>query len=321
MITCPSIKLIVIMTIMHQTNLAGIDLNLLVVLDALLTEAHVGRAGQRVGLSQPAASHALGRLRSLLGDQLLVRSGTRMMPTPRAEALRAPLREALDGVRSVLNQESFAPATSRRHFRLMLPDPTAHLLLPPLLERLQREAPGMILAGLAWRGPDLLDEIALSRIDMIITSVEREWPGFDRESLYSDRDVAAVRVDHPLRAELATIEGLCAARHVAVVGAGERADILDQWLATTPIVRHVAAIAPSYVAALRIAAATDLVAVVPERLAHGLTASFGIELVPLPVDPGIDAMDLLCQKRLRADPAAIWLRQLLVDIASSLAPR
>ena len=120
MIPSPSNKLIVIMTIMHQMNLAGIDLNLLVVPDALLTEAHVGRAGQRVGLSQPAASHALGRLRSLLGDPLLVRSGTRMMPTPRAEALRAPLREALDGVRMVLNQESFAPATSRRHFRLML---------------------------------------------------------------------------------------------------------------------------------------------------------------------------------------------------------
>lgn len=298
-------------------NLAGIDLNLLVVLDALLTEAHVGRAGQRVGLSQPAASHALGRLRSLLGDPLLVRSGTRMMPTPRAEALRAPLREALDGVRTVLNQESFAPATSRRRFRLMLPDPTAHLLLPPLLERLQREAPGMILEGLAWRGPDLLDEMALSRIDMMITSVERDWPGFDRESLYSDRDVAAVRAGHPLLAELATIEGLCAARHVAVVGAGERADILDPWLATTPIVRHVAAIAPSYVAALRIAAATDLIAIVPERLARGLTASFGIELVPLPIDPGVDAMDLLCQKRLRGDPATLWLKRLLCDIAAS----
>lgn len=306
------------MMVMHRTNLAGIDLNLLVVLDALLTEVHVGRAGRRIGLSQPATSHALARLRSLLDDPLLVRARSRMVLTPRADALRIPLREALDTVRAVFDLETFEPQSSRRHFRVMLPDPSAHLLLPPLLGRLQHEAPNMRVEGVSWRGPELFDERALQQIDMIVTSIDRDWPDFDRDSLYEDLDVTVVRRDHPALASLSAVEGLSAASHVAVIGAGEQNDVLDEWLATTPIVRKVTAIAPSYVAALRIVAATDLVAIVPERLARGLAKTFELEVVPLPLDPGTDRMDVLCQKRLRADPAAIWLKQLLKEVAASL---
>lgn len=307
------------MIIMHQMNLSGVDLNLLVVLDALLTEAHVGRAGQRVGLSQPATSHALGRLRRLLNDPLLVRSGPGMMLTPRAEALRGPLGEALDHVRAVFRNEPFDPRTSRRHFRLMLPDPTTHLLLPPLMQRLEREAPCMTIEGVGWRGPELLDDRTLAQIDMIITSVDRIWPGFEREALYPDRDITAVRRGHPATHILGTVEGLSAASHVAVVGAGESCDVLDAWLETTPIQRKVSAIAPSYAAALRIAATTNLVAIVPERFAKGLATPFALQIIALPLDPGVDSMDLLSQRRLSADPAAVWLRQLLVEVAAEVS--
>src|SRR5215468_9770818 len=103
-------------------NLAALDLNLLVALDALVSETHVGRAARKVGLSQPAMSHALARLRALMNDPLLVRSGTRMQLTPRAEMLRGPLAQALEQVRGLFVADRFDPATSERRFAVMMPD-------------------------------------------------------------------------------------------------------------------------------------------------------------------------------------------------------
>src|SRR5260370_41098721 len=116
-------------------NLLAMDLNLLGALEALLAEAHVGRAARRIGLSQPATSHALKRLRQLLNDPLLVRVGIRMQPTPRAIALRAPLTEALDQVRGLLVAKTFDPGNSTRSFRLVMPDHFAYLVVQPLSKR------------------------------------------------------------------------------------------------------------------------------------------------------------------------------------------
>jgi DNA-binding transcriptional LysR family regulator len=124
-------------------NLAALDLNLLVVLDALLLEANVSRAAMRIGLSQPAASHALQRLRDVLGDPLLVRVGARMELTPRAQALREPLAQALDQVRGLFVSDDFDAARSERQFRLMMPDLAVELLMPPLMRKLDAAAPGV----------------------------------------------------------------------------------------------------------------------------------------------------------------------------------
>src|SRR5215469_6660957 len=118
-------------------NLAAIDLNLLVALDALISEAHVGRAASKIGLSQPAASHALNRLRDLLGNPLLVRAGSRMQLTPRATGLREPLAEALQKVQMLLAAESFEPATSSPQFLLMMQDHIAQFFLPELVKRVR----------------------------------------------------------------------------------------------------------------------------------------------------------------------------------------
>src|SRR6266699_3659523 len=124
-------------------NLTSLDLNLLVALDALLKEANVSRAALRIGLSQPAASHALQRLRDLIGDPLLVRNGARMELTPRAQALRAPLAQALDQVRSLFIPDDFDAARSERQFRLMMPDLAVELLMPPLMEKITKIAPNV----------------------------------------------------------------------------------------------------------------------------------------------------------------------------------
>src|SRR5712671_4850219 len=137
----PFFQSIVDMIYIHLMNFNSLDLNLLVALDALLLEANVSRAAMRIGLSQPAASHALQRLREVLGDPLLVRVGTRMELTPRAQALRGPLAQALDQVRGLFIPDDFDAASSERRFRLMMPDLAVELLVPPLMEKIAPLAP------------------------------------------------------------------------------------------------------------------------------------------------------------------------------------
>ena len=126
-------------------NLAAMDLNLLVALDALISEAHVGRAARKIGLSQPAASHALKRLRDVLGDPLLVRVGPRMELTPRARGLREPLADALHRVHTLFITDSFEVSRSTRRFAVMMQDHVAQLVLPALVTRVDAEAPGVQL--------------------------------------------------------------------------------------------------------------------------------------------------------------------------------
>src|SRR5258708_617054 len=141
------------MIYIRPMNLSVLDLNLLVALDALLLEANVSRAAMRIGLSQPATSHALQRLRDLLGDPLLVRVGARMELTPRAQGLRGPLAQALDQVRGLFIPDDFDASSSARPFPPIIPAPPCALPCPPFLEKLVRLAPNIRLDILPWRGP------------------------------------------------------------------------------------------------------------------------------------------------------------------------
>src|SRR5258707_2107095 len=177
------------MIYIRSMNLAALDLNLLVALDALLLEANVSRAAMRIGLSQPAPSHALQRLRDLLGDPLLVRVGARMELTPRAQALRGPLAQALDQVRGLFIPDDFDAASSERQFRLMMPDLAVELLVPPLMAKIARLAPNVRLDVVPWRGPSNFHAEFARTIDLVI-SIGNAFKGFYRQLLYTDRDGA-----------------------------------------------------------------------------------------------------------------------------------
>jgi DNA-binding transcriptional LysR family regulator len=303
---------------MNTVNLAAVDMNLLVMLEALLEEAHVRRAGERVGLSQPAASHALARLRDLFGDPLLVRVGTAMVRSPKAEALRKPLAEFVASAKAVLSMEEFVPHTSGRGFRFMLPDLVAHLLMPSLVERLSRAAPGIRIDLIPWRGPALLTDRALNEIDFFVTSFNREFPGFTKSPLYEDTDTLAVRAGHPGKRLLSTVKGFQAHRHVSVVGAGEARDELNEWLDKVGLQRTVVAAAPSHLLALRIAAGTDLVAFVPRRFAAARKVEMNLALVKPPIDPGVDVLNLFTPVRAVADEGAIWMKKLIASAATMI---
>src|SRR3954453_11992476 len=207
-------------------NLNPLDLNLLVALDALLLEGNVSRAAMRIGLSQPATSHALQRLRDLIGDPLLVRTGARMELTPRAQALRGPLAQALDQVRSLFIPDDFDAARSERQFRLMMPDLAVELLVPPLMEKITAQAPNVRLDIVPWRGPAIFSAEFARTIDMVI-SIGNAFKGFHRQLLYTDKDALAVRTGHPVGARLKRLETFLEARHVAVVIRGQSEDLID----------------------------------------------------------------------------------------------
>lgn len=307
-----------LMMYIHEMNLTALDLNLLVALDALITEAHVGRAAMRINLSQPAMSHALRRLRGMLDDPLLVRAGGRMELTPRALALRAPLREALDQVRGLFTVENFNPATSTRQFSLMMPDHLLNLIVAPLTEKIARSAPGVRLDVAAWRGPAIMTPELARSIDLVIACTADSFPAFHRQRLFADTDALAVRRGHPLGQKLKRLDGFLKARHVAVVGRGQREDPIDGWLRENGVQRRIALTVPSYLQALHMAADTELVAFVPRRLIEAQAGSLGLQAVAPPLDPGMDEEFMFHPTRAQGDAASLWLRKQVIAIGRSL---
>lgn len=298
-------------------NLSSLDLNLLTALDALLREATVSRAALRIGLSQPAASHALQRLRDIFGDPLLVRTGARMELTPRAEALRAPLAHALDQVRGLFVPEDFDAARSERQFRLMMPDLAVELLMPPLMEKVTRLAPNVRIEIVPWRGPAIFHAEFARTIDLVI-SIGNAFKGFHRQLLYTDSDALAVRRGHPMGAKLKRREAFLAARHVGVIIRGQSEDLIDTWLRSKGIERDVSLVVPGYLEALHVAARTDLVAFVPRRLIAALSSQLGLVTVTPPLDPGIDEQFMFYPTRAQMDPGSVWLRRLMLDTGREL---
>lgn len=298
-------------------NLNSLDLNLLTALDALLREANVSRAAMRIGLSQPATSHALQRLRDIFGDPLLVRTGARMELTPRAQALRAPLAQALDQVRGLFVSDEFDAARSERQFRLMMPDLAVELLMPPLMEKVTRLAPNVRIDVVPWRGPAIFHAEFARTIDLVI-SIGNAFKGFHRQLLYTDSDALAVRRGHPVGAKLKRREAFLAARHVGVIIRGASEDLIDIWLRPRGIERHIALVVSGYLEALHVAARTDLVAFVPRRLIAALSRQLGLVTVAPPLDPGIDEQFLFYPTRAQMDPGSIWLRRLMLETGREL---
>ena len=298
-------------------NLNSLDLNLLIALDALLKEANVSRAAMRIGLSQPAASHALQRLRDLIGDPLLVRTGARMELTLRAQALRGPLAQVLDQVRGLFVPEDFDAARSERQFRLMMPDLAVELLMPPLMEKITQAAPNVRIDVVPWRGSAVFTAEFARTIDLVI-SIGNAFSGFHRQRLYTDRDMLAVRRGHPAGTKLKKRDAFVNARHVAVVGRGQAEDLIDTWLRGKGIERRIALVVPGYIQALHVTARTDLVAFVPRRLIAALSRQLSLVSVTPPLDPGIDEQFMFYPTRAQMDPGSIWLRKLMLETGREL---
>jgi DNA-binding transcriptional LysR family regulator len=303
----------------HDLDLAAIDLNALVVLDALLAERHVTRAAAKVGLSQSAVSHALARLRALLGDPLLVR-GPRgaLVATPRAEAIAPALRQALDGVRTAIRGEPrFDPATVRRSFRIGTGDYAELILLPRLVARLAREAPGVDL----WVVPvpdDTAAALAAGAIDLAIgVWGAPSWPaGLYQRGLFDEDFRCVVRAGHPATAQRLTLARFCELDHLLVAPRGTPGGTVDNQLAALGRTRRVAVRVPHFLIAPHVIAASDLVVTIATRLARLYAEPLGLELIAPPLDLPPFTVSMVWHERAHHDPGHRWLRERLVEVGA-----
>jgi DNA-binding transcriptional LysR family regulator len=301
-------------------NLATLDLNLLVALEALLEEGSVSRAADRISLSQPAMSHALKRLRTLLGDPLLVRVGAQMQLTARGVALRNPLKDTLTRVRDLLAGNKFDALESTREFRMFVADNASDLVLPPLLKRLQEEAPNVRIR-VHPGGTSTLDPFELTRtVDVAIACVPNLFKGFYQQRLLTDRDACALRRGHPVAKRGLGLEEFLGAKYVAVIGREFTEDPVDTWLRQEDYVRNVTLSVPHYLQALHVVSQSDLIAVIPERLIRAYAAALSLDVVAVPLDVGTFDEYLLHPARSHTDPGNVWLRGIVKEIAMSLGP-
>lgn len=299
----------------HDRILSSIDLNLLVVLRALLSERHVTRAAARVGLSQSATSHALARLRELLGDPLLVRSGRVLSLTPRALSLLPSLDRALAELeRVVADEPRFDPRTARRSFSIGMADYLQALLMGPLLRRLAKRAPGVDLSVVVF--PNQEELIEAGDLDLALTVAGREKRSLRYEALFEDEFVCMVRRDHPQIRKRPSLEKYLAQRHVVVAPSGTPGSIVDDALAARGRERRVALRVTNFLIAPIVVSETDFVNTMPARLAHQLTKNYPLRLVPPPLELPRFRYCMCWHPRLDQDDAQRWLRRFVAEQAA-----
>jgi LysR family nod box-dependent transcriptional activator len=300
-------------------NLAQIDLNLLVALDALINERHVTRAAERVGLSQPAMSNSLARLRLMFGDELLVRVGREYQLTALAVELQEPLHELLQlAEETVQRRPHFEPARDVRRFTIVASDYAAYLVLQPLLLRVSREAPGVSLQ---------IRHTTSGQPEKLVSDINIGlWPSPDLadaelpfEILFQDRWVCAVWTDNRRVEETVTLDQFMRLPHI-VYGSGIEAvrGMADRVIRNTGAPRHIQASAESFFLLPFLLQGSDMVAFVHERLGQKLAAAANIRLVEPRFETPPVAEAMYWHTRNTSDPAHVWVRDLLREISAEL---
>jgi DNA-binding transcriptional LysR family regulator len=299
---------------MHAMNLDAMDLNLLRVLDALLTERHVTRASKRLGLSQPATSHALARLRECLGDPLFVRTPRGLAPTARASELAGPLRAALSTLQHVVaGGAGFDPATAKRTFHIATIDYGSFVVVPALLERVQREAPGIDLWVRAVR-EDPFEQLASGEADVALGPAPMlpARASFHTRKLYEERFVCMARKGHPRVRKGLDLATWASLSHILVAPRGNPGGVVDEVLAKHGMARRVALAVPHFLVAPHVVASSDLVLTIGARVAAAFAEMLPVKIFEPPVPiPGFE-VHLTWHARNHHDPAQQWLRGLIV---------
>jgi DNA-binding transcriptional LysR family regulator len=302
-------------------NLRSIDLNLLVVLEALLEEANVSRAAARVGLSQSAASHALQRLRKLLDDDLLVRTSTGMERTARAAQLATPLREALQGLRLALAPETFDPSTAQGSFTFAVETYETIVVLPQLVDLVRRQAPGVDLTVRSGSVSEILAGLDQNKIDAAIGMFADLPDRFMTCRLLSDGHVCVMRADHALAGTPLSVADYLAAPHLLVSMSGATDDPVDAALASLGQKRRLAMRLPHGLAAMIALARSDMIATLTEGAAAAMTDSSAMSVSPLPFTVPRTEFRLVWTRSQQNSARHAWFRQKLVEISADADAR
>ncbi|HEU4577088.1 MAG TPA: LysR family transcriptional regulator [Polyangiaceae bacterium] len=301
---------------MHDRALSSVDLNLLVALRALLSERHVTRAAQRIGLSQSATSHALSRLRDLLGDPLLVRTGRELALTPRAARLLPLLERGLSDLQNAIAGEPrFDPSTARGTFKIAAADYLQALVMGPLLRELAARAPGIDLSVVVF--PNARELLESGATDLALSVPSRELQAMRSEALFNEDFVCMVRRDHPQIKRALSLEKYLAQRHVVVAPSGTPGSVVDTVLSQRGLQRRVALRVTNFLIAPVVVCETDFISTMPARLARALAKRYPLRILPAPLELPAFEYGMYWHPRLDQDPAQRWLRDFVARVSKA----
>ena len=296
-------------------NITDFDLNLLSVFDAVLAEGSISRAAERLGLSQPAASNALARMRQATGDRLFVRLAGGMAPTPYAQRIAEPIRLALATIRvSLAESRSFDAATSERSFGVYLTDLGEVYFLPRLLAHLRRTAPGVRIRTLPMPTEAAQEALKSGEVDLAIGNLPDFRAGFYQQRLFPDHYVCAVRSNHPAIGARVTARQFAAASHAIATPAGTGHDMILRTLMEHGLADRIVLQVQNFLVLPNIVATTDLLAIVPHSVGSQLSRYNDIKLLPVPIP--IPAFDIkqCWHERFHDDEGNRWLRQQFAEL-------
>jgi DNA-binding transcriptional LysR family regulator len=304
-------------------NLGRIDLNLLVHLGALLTERSVTRAAARVGIGQSAMSHNLARLRELFGDELLTRGSEGMRLTPRAVTLLEPVQTMLAQVEALVSRDqAFDPATAVRTFRFGLPDSIEILIMPALLARMREVAPGIHLRLYNFDASRLLEDLDADAMDLAIGYVALQPGQFHhkRRKLFTETYLCMFNAEKTGIVPPISLEDYVRLPHVLTSLRPGRTvrGIVDEALDKLGLHRSVALTTPRFLTVPSLVASAPVIVTIQARLARLFAAEFGLSLSPPPVELSEVTVSLLWHASYDRDPAHIWLRELIAELAAEL---
>ena len=296
-------------------DIRAVDLNLLKAFDALHNERAVTRAAGRIGLSQPAMSHALSRLRALFSDDLFVRGRGGLEPTARAREIAPLIAAAIEQIEAALNLGiGFDPAKSAGTFTAGMGEYAEVALVGGLAQAFARSAPGAILRLLPLHGADAAEQLERGTIDVAVAHVNQLPAQIESTLLFRDPFVVAVRQGHPVAAGPLSVETYAAQNHVLVSPRGDTSGALDRILIDFGLRRRVALLVATYLALPAALVAADLVATVPSRTARQIAATAAVTILPLPIDFSV-AVSMAWHRRATTEPAQTWFRSLFVEVA------
>jgi DNA-binding transcriptional LysR family regulator len=296
-------------------ELRELDLNLLVVFNQLRVERRVSKVAESLGISQPAVSNSLAKLRKLFGDELFLRTPKGMEPTPYADQLAESVGDALALIHSGVNQRtSFEPASAERAFTIGMTDIGEIYFLPALIERLHHEAPGVTLSTVRNTAVNLRDELEAGKVDLAIGLLPQLKAGFFQRRLFTQRYVCLMRRGHRLDKRRVSLAEYSAAEHLVVVSAGTGHGKVDELLARSGIERNVRLTVPHYVSVGHILQRSELITTVPERLADRLLEPFGLAKVAHPAKLPDIAINAFWHAKYNRAPANRWLRGVVFEL-------
>lgn len=299
-------------------RLAPLDLNLLVALDALLRERSVTRAATRLGVSQPALSNMLAKLRDALGDPLFARAGQGVAPTPRALALEAPVREALEKLTgAVAGRAAFRPDESKQTFVIAATDYVQFVLFPLLMARLAQAAPGVSVRVVPVAHEIQWGELETGEVDLVVSGFVTAPADLRSKLVYKDRTVCILRADHPLAGEPMTMARYLSLTHLEVQMMSGPSGV-DRVLARRGITRRVALHMPHFLAAPFVVAGGDCCYTVAARIATPMARLLPLRIHPIPFEMPRVMVRARWHPRMDHDAAHTWLRKMITLTAAEL---